>query len=118
MGYARSSRTLAHLMTEWRWQDSHGTGHLPRRRKREAWTARRVAFLFIASPDDVMTEQARYLAAPRGGAPSLTPAYAHAQDVAAMLRGRHGQRLADWIARVVAGDYVELRAFAMGLLPD
>jgi transposase len=118
MGYARSSRTLAHLMTEWRRQDPHGTGRPPRRRKGEAWTARRVAFLFIASPGDLTAEQARYLAALHAAAPSLASAYAHAQDFAAMLRGRHGQRLDDWIARVVAGDCVELRAFATGLLSD
>jgi transposase len=118
MGYAQSSRTLALLMTEWRRQDAHGTGHLPRRRTGAAWTARQVAFLFIALPGDLTTEQARYLAALRAAEPSLAPAYAHAQDFAVMLRGRHGQRLDDWVARVVAGDCAELRAFATGLLPD
>jgi len=118
MGYLRSSRTLAHLMTEWRRQDPGGTRKLPRRRAGEAWTARRVAFLFIAPPGDLTTEQATYLAALRAAAPSLAAVYAHAQDFAAMLRGRHGQHLDDWIARVVAGDSAELCAFATGLLPD
>jgi len=118
MGYTQSSRTLAHLMTEWRRQDPHGTRKLPRRRKGEAWTARRVAFLFIASPGDLTAEQATYLVALRATAPSLASAYAHAQDFASMLRGRRGQRLADWIARVVAGASAEVRAVATGLLPD
>jgi len=118
MGYTQSSRTLAHLMTEWRRQDPEGTRPLPRRRKTEAWTARGVAFLFIASSDDLTTEQAQYLAALHAAEPSLTSAYVYAQDFAAMLPGRYGQRLDDWIARVVAGDCAELRGFATGLLPD
>ncbi len=117
MGYTQSSRTLAHLMTEWRRQEPDGQRPLPRRRG-EAWTARRVAFLFIASPNDLTTEQAQYLAALHVAEPSLASAYAHVQDFAAMLRERHVQRLDDWIARVVAGDCAELCGFAAGLLPD
>jgi transposase len=118
MGYAQSSRTLAHLMTEWRRQDPDGARTLPRRCRGEAWTARRVAFLFIASPNDLTTEHAQYLAALHAAEPSLASAYAHAQDFAAILRARQGQRLDEWIAQVVAGDCAELRGFATGLLPD
>jgi transposase len=88
MGYAQSSRTGAYLMTEWHRQDPGDAAHLPRHRKGEAWTARRVAFLFIAPPNDVTTEQATYLAAVRGSQPGLASAYALAQDFAAMLRDR------------------------------
>lgn len=118
MGYTQSSRTLAHLMTEWRRQDPSKTGRLPRRRKGEAWTARRIAFLFVARPDDLTAEQAIYLSAVHAAEPALASAYALAQDFAAMLRDRHGQRLDEWIARAVATDNIELRAFATGLLPD
>lgn len=105
-------------MTEWRRQRPHGAGRLPRRRKGEAWTARRVAFLFIASPDDLTMERAQYLAALHAAEPSLASAYAHAQDFASMLRGRHRQHLDEWLAQVMADDSAELRAFATGLLPD
>ncbi len=94
MGYTQSSRTLAHLITEWRRQDPQGAARLPRRRKGEAWTARRVAFLFIAPPDRLTTEQATYLAAVHAAEPALASAYALAQDFAAMLRGRQGQATA------------------------
>ena len=112
MGYAQSSRTMAHLMTEWRRQDADGAPKLPRRRRGEAWTARNTAFLFIAPAGDLTEEQAAYLAAVRAAEPALASAYAHAQAFAVMLRGHRGQRLADWIAQVVAGDCAELRGFA------
>ncbi len=118
MGYTQSSRTLAHLMTEWRRQDADGTRALPRRRRGAAWTARRVAFLFIVPPDDLTPEQATYLAAVREAQPALVSAHALAQDFAAMLRERHGQRLDAWIARAIAADNAELRGFATGLLAD
>ena len=54
----------------------------------------------------------------QAAAPALAAAYALARDFAAMLRGRHGQRLDDWIAPAVAADNPELRGFATGLLPD
>jgi transposase len=50
--------------------------------------------------------------------PALAAAYALAQDFAAMLRDRQGQRLDEWIAQAVAAESVELRGFATGLLPD
>jgi transposase len=118
MGYTQSSRTMAHLMTEWRRRDPHGARTLPRRRRGEAWTARRVAFLYIAPPDDLTAEQATYLAAVHAAEPSLASAYALAQDCAAMLRDRQGQLLDEWIALAVAGASTELCGFAAGLLPD
>lgn len=118
MGYTQSSRTLAHLMTEWRRQDPERTQTLPRLPSASAWTARRVAFLFIAPPDRLTTEQATYLAAACTATPALATAYALAQDFATMLRERQGQRLDEWIARAVAADSIKLRGFTTGLLPD
>ena len=118
MGYTQSSRTMAHLITEWRHQDLDGARTRPRRGRGEAWTARRVAFLCIAPPDELTAEQVAYLTAMHAAAPALAAAYALAQDFAVMLRGRQGQRLDEWIAQAVAAESTELRGFATGLLPD
>jgi len=69
-------------------------------------------------PNDVTTEQATYLAAVRGSQPGLASASALAQDFAAMLRDRQGQRLDEWITHAVADDGAALRGFAMGLLAN
>ena len=81
-------------------------------------TARRVALLYIAPPDELTAEQVAYLAAMHAAAPALAAAYALAQDFAVMLRGRQGQRLDEWIAQAVAAESTELRGFATRLLPD
>jgi len=117
MGYAQSSRTVAHLITDWRHQEQSGRDPVPRHTIK-AWTARHVAFLFIAPPGDLTGEQASYLSALREAQPALGAAYALAQDFAAMVRKRQGQRLDPWIERAVAGECAEMRTFASGLLPD
>ncbi len=117
MGYAQSSRTVAHLITDWRHQEQNGRVPSPRH-KVKPWTARQVAFLFIAPSGHLTAEQASYLAALREAQPALVAAYALVQDFATMLRRRTGERLDDWIERAAASPCIELRNFATGLLPD
>lgn len=119
MGDGQSSRTVAHLITDWRHQEQNGGGTAPRPRHTvKAWTARHVAFLFIAPPGDLTVEQARYLAAVRDAQPALAAAYALAQDFATMLRGRQGERLDGWIAYAPADACAEWGRVATGLLSD
>lgn len=117
MGYTQSSRTVAHLITDWRHHEHQGQHPTPRPRL-TAWTARQVAFLFIAPVDNLTVEQARYLAALHNAQPVLSAAYALAQGFMGLVRERRGRELDAWIAQATASDCAEIRSFATGLLPD
>jgi transposase len=119
MGYGQSARTLGHLLTAWRRQDPQVAPHPPRRAKAEVWTARRVAFLFIARRDELAPEQTTYLTALQQAQPALTVAYHLAQAFMSMLRERRGkEQLREWIAQAQASECAELRNFAKGLRSD
>jgi transposase len=119
MGYGQSARTLGHLLTTWRRQDPQVLPHPPRRARAEVWTARRVAFLFVARRDELTPEQTTYLATLQAAQPTLAVAYQLAQAFATMLRERRGrEQLGDWITQALASECPELRIFAKGLLSD
>jgi transposase len=119
MGYGQSARTLGHLLAAWRRQDPWDVPQPSRRARAAVWTARRVAFLFVARRDELTVEQSTYLTALQEAQPTLAVAYQLAQAFVTILRERRGrEQLADWIAQALANDCVELRNFAKGLRSD
>jgi transposase len=114
MGYAHSGRTVALFVLGLRQQAPPGRSpsELP------AYSARHLAFLFIADPGSLTAREGRYLAALVQAEPALAEAHALAYDFAQLLRRREGERLDRWMERADASASAEVRGFATGLRSD
>lgn len=81
-------------------------------------TPRHVSFLLIRRPDDLTAEERVYIERLCQADAAIGTAYALATDVAAMRRGRQGERLDAWIAAASESAIPDLRRFAAGLGAD
>jgi len=81
-------------------------------------TPRKVAMLFIRRPADLTDEQRMTVEPVCAADATFARAYTLTQEFAAILRERQGDRLDAWIAAASASEVMELRRFAIGLLPD
>jgi hypothetical protein len=119
MGSDQSCHTLGYLLTGWPRQDPQEPQHFSRRAKAEAWTARRVAFLFVARREALTPEQITYLAALQEApsdagdgisvGPGVRNVAAEAPRGAAVQGLDHPGPSSEWPER---------RIFAKGLLSD
>jgi transposase len=79
---------------------------------------RHVVSWMLRHPDDLDDEQQLHLKQARASCPELDATAAHVSAFAAMLTGRHGERLESWMAAVEADDLPHLQRFVTGLRRD
>jgi transposase len=79
---------------------------------------RHVASWMLRHPDDLDDEQQFQLKQARASCPDLDATAAHVSAFAAMLTGRHGERLESWMAAVEADNLPHLHRFVTGLRRD
>jgi transposase len=119
-GFAYSSSPVARFVAQLRRDPSSR----PAGRARSALTsvrgpsAREVALLFLRRPEDRTGEQRAYLAHLLLQDDAIAAAYGVAQDFAAMLRERDGQRLDTWMEEAVQSGVADVARFARGLQDD
>ncbi len=119
MGYAHSYTNVSPFLAQLRLPvgqrpsifREHGTAD-------RAPTPRKIAMLFIRRPVDLTDEQRMIVERVCAADTTFARAYTLTQEFAALLRERGGDRHDAWIAATSASEVMELRRFAIVLLPD
>lgn len=119
MGYTHSSTNVSRFLAPLRLPvgqrpsifREHGTAD-------RSPTPRKIAMLFIRRPADLTDEQRMTVERVCAADATFARADTLTQEFAALLRERQGDRLDAWIAAASASEVMELRRFALGLLPD
>lgn len=112
MGYRGSDKTVRRYLQSFRatLTAPPATPVVPSVRQVTGWLTRH--------PDSLEVDERVQRKAILTRSPALTTTARHVGEFAQMLTGRHGDRLADWIADVVSTDAAPLRSFANGLGRD
>jgi transposase len=72
----------------------------------------------MTNPGDLSADDALGLKAIRAACPELEAVTGHVRDFAAMMRARRGDRLVEWMDRVLADDLPALHSLVDGLRRD
>jgi transposase len=119
MGYRSSYANVVRFLAPLRLPvDQRPSIHRERGTSDPTPTPRQVALLFLQCPERLDVNEQALLARLCEADGAIAAAHTLAQGFATMVRERHGERLAAWIAEAIAADIPDLRRFALGLLPD
>jgi transposase len=79
---------------------------------------RQAELLFLRRPDDLKPAHRHVLDRLCAADATIATAYRLAQDFAALVRERRGERLDEWVAQAEQAEVKHLRGFARGLKDD
>ena len=113
LGYRGGELAVQRYLHQFR----HGRGHAARPAGKPP-TVRQVTSWIMTHPDDLDRRDAAKLRGIRGRDPDLDRLTRHVRAFAAMMTGRHGDRLDTWIADVEHDTLPPLTAFASNLRRD
>jgi transposase len=117
LGYEHGARTVFRFL-EHLGPVQPGAAPPPKPTPARVPSARHIAFLLVRRPEDLADDDRDYLDHLCEHEPTVAAAYTLAQDFAAMIRKRQGERFAAWLEQARASGIAELSGFARGLLDD
>jgi len=117
-GYPGTSSPVSKLAARLRRQERAGLRPVPLPPAKQRLTVRQARLLFLRRPDDLKPAQRRVLDRLCTLDPAIATAYRLAQDFAALMRERRGERLDEWVAQAEQAAVKHLRGFARGLKGD